>query len=255
MASPATAPGLLNLPDIYRGCDWLPVVIRWKDPSGNPYDLTSWTPFAETTGGTNLNPVVNQPPSAGVTQLSLSAAQTATLKLGVEKWDWIWWNAPPFGFKFPPLLAGQVTIREPVTEDFPGVVSGAPPNDLFGFAQLLQGQVSDPSTPVVGTTVLATTELYEPNPPAVNTVWYVWAGVFNGHTNVWTRRDFFIDVYSGPDIVSLTYIGTSSDNGTVSILTFTTAQNVQYYFRVRPPDVSSAAAFSLGWNNVPNPPM
>jgi hypothetical protein len=104
-------------------------------------------PFVETSEF-NLNPVITDPVH-GVTQISLTGAETAMLKLGVYPWDWIWQTGTASlevvttgrpsnpneavlgddglvvtvgpGFpqvpivRLPPLLAGKVQVKEPTT--------------------------------------------------------------------------------------------------------------------------------------------
>lgn len=105
-------PAQLNLPTIWRGCDWPAVVLNWKDLNGNPVDLTGWTPSAKSLR-INLNAEVTDAVN-GVTQLVLSKTQTAALTLGKEEWDWIW-TRDSDGYKFPPFLTGTVPIKEPTT--------------------------------------------------------------------------------------------------------------------------------------------
>jgi hypothetical protein len=110
-------PGPLNLPTIWRGCDWLPVILKWKDANGNPFDLTGWTPFAETRSGISLNPVVIDV-AGGITMIQLYKTTTELMKLGVEEWDWVWWQNAPSGTKYPPILSGKIPVMEPTTHDF-----------------------------------------------------------------------------------------------------------------------------------------
>ena len=111
------APGRYDPPPIYRGCAWEPITLNWKDANGDPVDLTTLTPYAEMSNGTNLNPqVIN--PTAGTTVMKMSKEQTAVLKLGTFKYDWIWWNLPPIGDKFPPSIYGEIEVLEPKTSHF-----------------------------------------------------------------------------------------------------------------------------------------
>lgn len=115
-------PGLVILPTIWRGCDWLPVIFKWKDPDGNPFDLTDWSPFVETRSGFSLQPVITDV-AGGIVQLALNPTQSALMKLGVEQWDWVW--AYKFNtvdqIKYPPIVAGTVCVDEPTTHDFPTI--------------------------------------------------------------------------------------------------------------------------------------
>ena len=63
-------PGKLDLPSIWRGCDWGPVTFTWKDQNGDRIDLSGWIPkvFAISF---SLGAQV-QDPSHGVTTLSLT---------------------------------------------------------------------------------------------------------------------------------------------------------------------------------------
>ena len=140
-------PAPVNLPIIWRGCDWAPVIFRWKDADGDPIDLTLWTPFVETSDF-DLHPIITDA-FGGIAQLALTSDQTANLKLGVYPWDWIWQaqsstpseeivtagtdpDQPVTGddgfivtvgggpgafpvIRMPPLLAGKVEVKEPTT--------------------------------------------------------------------------------------------------------------------------------------------
>lgn len=114
-------PGPLNLPTIWRGSDWGPVILKWKDQNGNPINLNGWTPRAHSLN-IDLNPQIVDPGN-GVTTLSLTAAQTSDAILGVESWDWIWERIGPPSYRFPPFLSGKVPIKQPQTN---GVNGGQP---------------------------------------------------------------------------------------------------------------------------------
>lgn len=105
-------PAKVDLPTIWRGCDWGPVTFKWKDQDGQPINLSGWTPRA-TSLNINLNAVITDAVN-GVTTISLTKLQTAGIKLGVESWDWIWENLTN-PYRYPPFLAGKVPIREPNT--------------------------------------------------------------------------------------------------------------------------------------------
>jgi hypothetical protein len=113
-------PGKLDLPPIWRGCDWGPVTLKWKDQNGDPIDVRQWQAVAQSLN-INLNPSMPDGEN-GVTQLALTRAQTASLKLGVESWDWIW-QRPLGTYRYPPFLSGSVEIKEPVS----GTNGSAPP--------------------------------------------------------------------------------------------------------------------------------
>jgi hypothetical protein len=104
-------PSQLDLPIIWRGCTWPVITLTWKDQNGNPFNLTGWTARAQSQN-INLNPLITNA-AQGITTLSLTATQTASLKLGVEEWDWVWSQN---GTVYPPVLSGMVPIREPISQ-------------------------------------------------------------------------------------------------------------------------------------------
>lgn len=106
-------PGTLNLPTIWRGCDWPEVTLKWKDQNGNPFNLTGWTPFVTFLNGQTLNPAVTDAPN-GVTTISMGKDQTSNLKIGNVSWDWVWQRDSPI-FRYPPSLSGSIPIREAET--------------------------------------------------------------------------------------------------------------------------------------------
>jgi hypothetical protein len=119
-------PGKLDLPTIWRGCDWGPVTLKWKDANGNPIDVRSWTPKAQSLNvDLNAQKIGSPPGILGETQMVLTKAQTLHLKLGTENWDWIW-QANNQTYRFPPFLSGKVTIKEPVTSVNGDTPPGAP---------------------------------------------------------------------------------------------------------------------------------
>jgi hypothetical protein len=103
-------PAKINLPVIWRGCDWAATTFRWKNADGLPINVSAWTPFVETEDF-SLNPVKTDP-TGGTVSLSLTKEQTATLKLGVYSWDWIWQSN---GSRLPPLIGGRVEVKQPTT--------------------------------------------------------------------------------------------------------------------------------------------
>ena len=111
-------PGPLNLPTIWRGCDWQEIIFKWKDGSGNPFNLALWVPVVQTRTGVSLNPVITDSPN-GVTKISLPRATTAAMKLGVEQWDWVWAYAGSPSQVYPPILSGNVIIAQPDTRTIP----------------------------------------------------------------------------------------------------------------------------------------
>lgn len=108
-------PAKLDLPTIWRGCDWGPVTLKWKNANGDPINLTGWQCRAQSLN-IFLGAVITDR-AGGVTQLSLGKGETALFKLGVESWDWIWehLHLGQIDYRFPPFLAGKVQIKDPVT--------------------------------------------------------------------------------------------------------------------------------------------
>jgi hypothetical protein len=105
-------PGKLDLPIIWRGCDWPIITLRWKDLNGNPFNLTGWSPYAST-NRFSLNAAVTNA-AGGITQLSMTKAQTGVLQLGVQPWSWLWTYGPT-NQTIPPVLEGSVIIKEPTS--------------------------------------------------------------------------------------------------------------------------------------------
>jgi hypothetical protein len=120
-------PGKLDLPTIWRGCDWGPVTLKWKDANGEAIDLRAWTPLAQSLN-VNLHPIKVGNGIHGETNLSLTSVQTLHLKLGVEKWDWIW-QSNNGSYRFPPFLSGTIAIKEPVVR-LPGDIPDLPSEDF-----------------------------------------------------------------------------------------------------------------------------
>lgn len=113
-------PGKLDLPTIWRGCEYPAIILKWKNPDGTPFNLAGWLPFAETRTGISLNPIITDEEN-GVTQMSLNRLETGGMKLGVEQWDWVWWNSGNGNTLYPPILSGSVLVDQPTTHDFPYV--------------------------------------------------------------------------------------------------------------------------------------
>lgn len=107
-------PGKLNLPIIWRGCDWPVITLIWKDLNGNPIDLTDWRPYASTNKFV-LNAQVTDPPN-GVTQMVLSNEETTDMALGEQPWSWLFQQIST-GAVLPPLLSGMVTVKQPTTKN------------------------------------------------------------------------------------------------------------------------------------------
>ena len=116
-------PAKLDLPTIWRGCDWGPVTMNWKDVNGDPINLSGWQPVAMSQ---NINLHASIPPPNGVAQgivvLQLDRTQTLNLRLGSERWDFIWQRIAG-QYRFPPFLGGTVLIKDPVS----GVPGDTPP--------------------------------------------------------------------------------------------------------------------------------
>lgn len=117
-------PGKLDLPTIWRGCTWSPVLLKWKNENGTPFNLNGWTPYASTRGGFSLNAVVTNA-ADGETRISMPRVLTEQMPLGVQQWDWVWWQNAPTGTKYPPILSGTVLVDQPTTHNFP-----VPPGEL-----------------------------------------------------------------------------------------------------------------------------
>lgn len=113
-------PGPLNLPIIWRGCEWQAIPMKWKNQDGTPFNLAGWTPLAMTRSGISLNPVVTDE-EGGITSISLTRTQTESMKLGVEQWDWVWWDTVN-DIVYPPTLSGTILVDQPTTRDLPVLV-------------------------------------------------------------------------------------------------------------------------------------
>jgi hypothetical protein len=107
-------PGKLDLPIIWRGCVWQPILLEWFDQNGDPLDVSGYTPKASLRDGTNLNATFLTDGRDGKTTLGMTTAQTASLALGVQDWDWIWTVTSPYSV-LPPFLSGKVPIQQPKT--------------------------------------------------------------------------------------------------------------------------------------------
>jgi hypothetical protein len=110
-------PARLDLPTIWRGCDWGPVTLKWKDANGQPISLAGWQCRAQSLNIFLGASITDRP--GGVTIMSLDKGETALFRLGVESWDWIWEQVNNHGvvtYRFPPFLSGKVQIKDPVTK-------------------------------------------------------------------------------------------------------------------------------------------
>lgn len=108
-------PGKLDLPVIWRGCDYAAIIFKWKTVNGEPFDLTGWTPRAKSQN-IDFHPTVTDP-RGGITEIKLTRLETENLRLGVEQWDWVW----TYGLNgqtgaIPPILSGSVQIKQPITD-------------------------------------------------------------------------------------------------------------------------------------------
>jgi len=215
-------PGPLNLPTIWRGCDWGPVTLKWKDQNGDPINLAGWKPKAESLN-IDLNPVITDA-ALGITTLSLNRVQTANLRLGVEGWDWIWERIND-EYRFPPFLSGKVPIKQPQTSTN-GVlpIGPPPPNDNFLDAIILEGDTGT----IDGTNVNATREAGEP--AGENSVWYEWTT-----SKSWTAFAGFgvnllhIGVYTGEAPNALTLV---TQSGNVSQVSWPAVAGQTYKIRI-----------------------
>ena len=106
-------PGRCDLPTIWRGCSYLPVTLTWFDVDGNPFDLTGWLPHAQSRNF-DLGAAIILPATQGLTTISITRDKTAGFRLGVEKWDWLWEDLTN-QITYPPVLAGNVEVKEPQT--------------------------------------------------------------------------------------------------------------------------------------------
>lgn len=107
-------PGALDLPIIWRGCDYGPVVLKWLDRNGAGIDVSGWVPKAHSLN-VDLKPIIVDAAN-GITKILLTRLETANLKLGLESWDWFWQFANnPTSYRFPPVLSGRVSIMQPKT--------------------------------------------------------------------------------------------------------------------------------------------
>jgi hypothetical protein len=107
-------PGYLDLPIIWRNCDWLPVNMTWSDENGRALKLNGWEPRAYSRHF-NLNATVTDP-AKGKTRMVLSQAQTSKLNLGKDTWDWVWVQTVAPYVVTRPVLRGTLEVKDPVTD-------------------------------------------------------------------------------------------------------------------------------------------
>jgi hypothetical protein len=103
-------PATLDLPTVWRGCSYTPVLIQFFDQDGNPIDVTGWTARARARSF-NLNALVLNY-AQGIAKVSLTKEQTENLRLGVEDWDFIWVKD---GVAVQPFFRGKIPISQPRT--------------------------------------------------------------------------------------------------------------------------------------------
>ena len=110
-------PAKVDLPPIWRGCDWGPVTLYWKDANGDPINLSGWYPRAKSLNYF-LGAALVDNGVGGVTTMTLSRDETDLCKLGVESWDWVWEHYDSSGnldYRFSPFLSGKIEIKEPTS--------------------------------------------------------------------------------------------------------------------------------------------
>lgn len=110
-------PAKLDLPTIWRNCDWLPVTFKWKDSLGNPIDLTPYAAAALTRDFTI--PLDSSQAAEGIMVLSMTNIQTAALKLGVYQWNWVFRTQADPTLIIPPILYGIVEVKNPILPTLP----------------------------------------------------------------------------------------------------------------------------------------
>jgi hypothetical protein len=104
--------GKLDLPVIWRGTDYTSILMVWKDKNGHPFDLTDWTPLAQSLN-INLHPEIVDPVS-GTTKISIPKEETSGFRLGREPWDWLWRQIST-DLIYGPYISGTLTIKDPTT--------------------------------------------------------------------------------------------------------------------------------------------
>src|SRR5215831_16581343 len=235
-------PAKLDLPTIWRGCDWGPVTMKWKDADGNPINLSGWQPKAQSIN-IDLKPVITDV-GQGITVMQLSRIDTAYLRLGVEGWDWIWERTSQ-QYRFPPFLSGKVAIREPLTSTNGSQPIVPPPdNDNLADAILIEGEAGS----VEGTTVGSTRQPNEPS--GDNSVWYKWTpnrhklALMNLGMNWLTIEIYGPTGSSFGDFRDITLIATSSGNP--SAVSWMATVNVTYFIRIY--KRTRTSAFNLVWS-------
>ena len=101
-------PAQVDLPTIWRNCNWDQVLFYWLDQDGDAFDLTGWQFNAETPQFSLMPTIVNA--SGGVTSVAMAPSGTTLLRLGVHRWNC--WFTPPDLRATPPLLAGKVEVKD-----------------------------------------------------------------------------------------------------------------------------------------------
>lgn len=244
-------PAKLDLPTIWRGCDWGPVILKWKDQNGQPINLSGWQPKAQSLN-VDLQPVITDT-AQGITQMALSRVDTANLRMGTENWDWIWERIAG-QYRFPPFLAGRVIIKEPLTStNGQHPIGPPPPNDNFADATEIQGENGN----IEGTNVNATRETGEA--PGEASVWYRWTpnrdkqAILQIGTN-WLTIQVFRLIVQEPDtpiiLDSLEFVAASS--GDPSKVAFIAHVSTTYYIRLF--KATRNSDFNLNWSMTALPP-
>jgi hypothetical protein len=234
-------PGKLDLPPIWRGCDWGPVIFKWKDKNGLPINLSGWLPVAHSLN-IDLKPEVTDV-GGGVVELTLTNDDTSQLKLGVENWDWIWQRIEG-QYRYPPFLSGQVEIKNPISPIGIGGVIGLPPENN-NFADAIRITGLDGSA--TGTNVNATRQNGEP--PGESTVWYYFTPIGRRSVTLHIGMDWLlIGVYRAtttpPAINHLTFVAQSTGNP--MMVHFIAETGINYYIRLS--KRTRESAFNLVWH-------
>lgn len=231
-------PAKLDLPTIWRGCDWGPVTMKWKDQDGHPINLAGFQPKASSLN-VDLHPRITDA-AGGVTEMMLDRNETSSMKLGVESWDWIW-EAVTGDYRFPPFLAGKLPIMEPQTPTRSIPIGPPPSNDLFANATLLDGDDGS----IAGSVVNATREAGEP--AGDSSVWYNWTPKVGRTLSMSIAGDWLnIYVYTGSSVNALTLVAASSGNP--STVSWITDDPMEVLYRIRVFKRTRTSAFNLVWN-------
>lgn len=103
--------------DVYRGITLDPVVFNVKDGSGNPINLSGWTPYSTMRNGygkpIDLQPSITNAATGEVT-ISLTKETTDTFTVGEQYWDLLFQK--PSGQRIGPYITGIITVKDTVTQ-------------------------------------------------------------------------------------------------------------------------------------------